>query len=40
VMRMALPLDRFDIHRLATERTQSDAMFLTQIAVPPLGFGG
>jgi peptidoglycan/xylan/chitin deacetylase (PgdA/CDA1 family) len=31
-------LDRFDIRRLSTERSQSDAMFLTQIAIPPLGF--
>lgn len=30
------PLDRFDIRRLSTERSQSDAMFLTQIAVPQL----
>jgi peptidoglycan/xylan/chitin deacetylase (PgdA/CDA1 family) len=33
-----LPVDPFDIRRLATERTQSDAMFLTQIAIPRLGF--
>ena len=30
------PLDPFDIRRIATERSQSDAMFLTQIAVPQL----
>lgn len=35
-LRAAFPLDRFDIHRLPTERSQSDAMFLTQIAIPPL----
>ncbi len=33
-----LRLDRFAIRRLATERRQSDALFLTQIAIPPLGF--
>ena len=38
--RRALPLDPFDIRRLSTERSQSDAMFLTQIAVPFLAFGG
>jgi peptidoglycan/xylan/chitin deacetylase (PgdA/CDA1 family) len=32
-----VPLDRFDIHRLSTERSQSDAMFLSRIAVPQLG---
>jgi hypothetical protein len=30
----ALSLDRFAIRRIATERTQSDALFLTQIAAP------
>ena len=38
-MRSALPIDRFDIRRLPTERSLSDAMFLTQIAVPQLAFG-
>lgn len=30
------PIDRFDLCRLRTERSQSDAMFLAQIAVPQL----
>ena len=30
------PLDPFDIRRLATDRAQSDAMFLMQIAIPQL----
>lgn len=33
------PIDPFDICRLSTERAQSDALFLTQLAVPALGFG-
>jgi peptidoglycan/xylan/chitin deacetylase (PgdA/CDA1 family) len=37
-MGKALPLDRFDIRRLPTERSLSDAMFLAQIAVPQLAF--
>jgi len=37
-MRRNFPVDPFAIRRLATERSQSDAMFLTQIAIPPLGF--
>ena len=35
---VAQALDPFDIRRLSTERSQSDAMFLTQIAVPPLAY--
>jgi hypothetical protein len=35
-LRTVFPLDRFDVHRLPTERSQSDAMFLTQIAIPQL----
>ncbi|HEU4727921.1 MAG TPA: polysaccharide deacetylase family protein [Kofleriaceae bacterium] len=31
-----LPLDRFDLRRAPTERAMSDAMFLTQIAIPSL----
>jgi peptidoglycan/xylan/chitin deacetylase (PgdA/CDA1 family) len=38
LMRRRFPLDRFAIRRLSTERAQSDAMFLVQIAIPPLGF--
>jgi peptidoglycan/xylan/chitin deacetylase (PgdA/CDA1 family) len=34
----ARPIDPFDLHRLATERTCSDALFLAQIAVPPLAY--
>lgn len=32
------PLDPLDIRRLATDRTMSDAMFLTQVAMPPLAY--
>lgn len=32
------PIDPFDIRRLAIDRTMSDAMFLTQVAVPPLAY--
>lgn len=35
-IRTMWPFDRFDISRLPTERSLSDAMFLTQIAVPQL----
>lgn len=35
-IRTMWPLDRFDICRLQTERSLSDAMFLTRIAVPQL----
>lgn len=31
-------LHRFDVRRLATEREMSDAMYLAQIAVPPLAY--
>jgi peptidoglycan/xylan/chitin deacetylase (PgdA/CDA1 family) len=30
--------DRFDIHRLSTDRAMSDSMYLAQIAVPRLGY--
>jgi peptidoglycan/xylan/chitin deacetylase (PgdA/CDA1 family) len=33
-----IPTDRFDVARLATDRTMSDAMFFTQIAVPRLAY--
>jgi hypothetical protein len=39
-LRKVMPLDPFDIHRLATDRRFSDAMYLTQIAVPPLAYIG
>jgi len=32
------PVDPFDIRRLATDRAMSDAMFLTQVAVPQLAY--
>jgi len=32
------PIDRFDVRRLATDRGMSDAMFLTQVAVPRLAY--
>jgi len=31
-------LDRFDVSRVATDRALSDAMFLAQVAVPPLAY--
>ena len=37
-LRGVAPIDRFDIRRLATERGMSDAMFLTQVAVPRLAY--
>jgi len=33
-------LDRLDIHRLSLDRSMSDAMFLTQIALPRLAYYG
>ncbi len=33
-----IPTDRFDVARFATDRTMSDAMFLTQIAVPRIAY--
>jgi peptidoglycan/xylan/chitin deacetylase (PgdA/CDA1 family) len=39
-LRHLLPIDPFDLCRLSTDRAQSDALFLTQIAVPAFGFGG
>lgn len=32
------PIDPFDVRRLATDREMSDAMFLTQVAVPRLAY--
>ncbi|HET9624460.1 MAG TPA: polysaccharide deacetylase family protein [Kofleriaceae bacterium] len=37
-LRGLAPIDPFDIRRLATDRTMSDAMFLTQVAVPRLAY--
>ena len=33
-----MPIDPFDVRRLSTDRAMSDAMFLTQIAVPRLAY--
>jgi peptidoglycan/xylan/chitin deacetylase (PgdA/CDA1 family) len=37
-LRRVAPIDRFDLRRLATDRAMSDAMFLTQVAVPRLAY--
>ncbi len=37
-LRSLAPIDRFDIRRLSTDRQMSDAMFLTQVAVPQLAY--
>ncbi len=37
-LRALSPIDPFDVRRLATERGLSDAMFLTQMALPQLGY--
>jgi peptidoglycan/xylan/chitin deacetylase (PgdA/CDA1 family) len=37
-LRGVAPIDRFDIRRLATDRGMSDAMFLTQVAVPRFAY--
>jgi peptidoglycan/xylan/chitin deacetylase (PgdA/CDA1 family) len=37
-MRGMLPVDPFDVRRLATDRRMNDAMFLTQIALPRLAY--
>ena len=37
-LRGALAVDPFDLRRISTERSMSDAMFLTQLAIPPLGY--
>jgi len=37
-LRGVLPIDRFDVKRLATDRDMSDAMFLTQVAVPRFAY--
>src|SRR5262249_49122387 len=39
-LRGMLPVDRFDVRRLSTDRDLSDAMFLTQVALPPLAYYG
>lgn len=37
-LRKLAPIDPFDVRRLATDREMSDAMFLTQVAVPRLAY--
>jgi peptidoglycan/xylan/chitin deacetylase (PgdA/CDA1 family) len=37
-LRKLSPIDPFDVRRLATDREMSDAMFLTQIALPQLAY--
>jgi peptidoglycan/xylan/chitin deacetylase (PgdA/CDA1 family) len=37
-LREMAPIDRFDVRRLATDRAMSEAMYLTQIAVPRLAY--
>jgi peptidoglycan/xylan/chitin deacetylase (PgdA/CDA1 family) len=39
-MRGVMPIDPFDVRRLSTDRAMSDAMFLTQVAVPQLAYAG
>lgn len=39
-LRGMLPVDRFDVRRLSTDRNLSDAMFLTQVALPALAYYG
>lgn len=39
-MRGVWPMDPFDVRRLSTDRSMSDAMFLTQMAVPQLAYIG
>lgn len=37
-MRGIVPIDPFDVRRLSTDRTMSDAMFLAQVAVPQMAY--
>jgi len=39
-VRQLVPFDPFDVHRLSLDRAMSDAMFLTQIAVPRFAYIG
>jgi peptidoglycan/xylan/chitin deacetylase (PgdA/CDA1 family) len=39
-LRSLWPPDPFDVKRLSTERDMTDAMFFTQVAVPPLAYIG
>ena len=39
-MRGVMPIDPFDVRRLSTDRSMSDAMFLTQVALPQLAYFG
>ncbi|HEX8109581.1 MAG TPA: polysaccharide deacetylase family protein [Kofleriaceae bacterium] len=38
VLRGAMAFDPFDLRRIATGSSMSEAMFLTQLAIPPLGY--
>ena len=33
-----LPVDPYDVRRLSTDRAMSDAMYLTQVALPRLAY--
>ena len=37
-IRTVMPMDPFDVRRVATDRGMSDAMYLTQVAVPRLAY--
>ncbi|HEY0476165.1 MAG TPA: hypothetical protein VGD37_01495, partial [Kofleriaceae bacterium] len=37
-LRAALGTDPLDLRRISTDRSISDAMFLTKLAIPPLGY--
>jgi peptidoglycan/xylan/chitin deacetylase (PgdA/CDA1 family) len=39
-MRGVMPIDPFNVKRLSTDRSMSDAMFLTQVALPQLAYFG
>jgi hypothetical protein len=39
-LRNMFPVDPFDVSRLATDRDMSDAMFLSQIAIPGFAYPG
>jgi peptidoglycan/xylan/chitin deacetylase (PgdA/CDA1 family) len=39
-LRSVFPVDPFDVKRLSTERAMTDAMYFTQVALPPLAYIG
>ncbi len=39
-LRRVLPVDPFDVRRLSTDRSMSDAMFFLQVVLPSLGYMG